>query len=191
MIAFTLPPISLALAYDPTRSPTSEVEGRAPTLADFEKLYGLFAQTIATLTTAGYYGVAEVPTLGAGFKEVYIARVYILAILLLFLVFTPVLIILDIGLKLYRRDPLRRITFLTIANAVRGPWWDNLLWGGCLMPPTELRRWFSSSATTNVAVEVMFGADERFPQHVGLAPRVESIKSHHIYSGIRKRPKLE
>ena len=89
-----------------------------------------------------------------------------MSITLFFLILTPALAILDISRKILGHQPLRRATFLTAANAVRGPWWDSLLWGSCAFSATDLQ------ASRGIAdMYVMFGADEHQPEHVGLAPR--------------------
>jgi hypothetical protein len=92
----------------------------------------------------------------------------------------PALVVLNI--LRYRTDhiPLRTATFVTIANAVRGPWWNSPLSGGCVLSPEALRAEYG-------ATPVMFGVDERYPQHVGLALDTTPIQREQIYSGAAKK----
>jgi hypothetical protein len=69
--------------------------------------------------------------------------------------------------------PLRRATFLTIANAIRGPWWDDTLWGDCVLPSKELPE-----------KRVVFGVDVAHPDHVGLASEVSIIQVDHQNHGV-------
>jgi len=148
---------------------------------DFDKVYGLFAQSIATITSAGYLGTVVVPTSGLPTSRVYIARIYIIPIVLFILVFAPAVALLDIFIMSRRGRPLHRATFLSIANAVRGPWWDRLLWGNCTLSPGELQ-----SVPEISKSYVMFGVDESNPQHIGLAPDVRPIEKDTLYFGVRK-----
>lgn len=151
----------------------------------FDRVYGLFAQSIATITSAGYLGTAVVPTSGLPISRVYIARIYIIAIVLFILIFAPAIALFDIWIMSRRGRPLHRATFLTIANAVRGPWWDRLLWGHCALAPNELQAIPEISKTY-----VMFGVDESNPQHVGLAPDVRPIEKETLYFGVSKEKLL-
>ncbi|KAK5053099.1 hypothetical protein LTR84_002073 [Exophiala bonariae] len=162
------------LHYDP-------IYVRACQPQDFDKVYGLFAQSIAAITSAGYIGSAEVPTSLLPTSRVYIARIYIIAIVLFILIMAPAIAIIDMLVMTRRGWPLHKATFLTIANAVRGPWWDKLMWGYCALSPEELQ------ATPELAkTYVMFGADETCPQHVGLARDVTPIEKERLYFGIDK-----
>jgi hypothetical protein len=126
-------------------------------------MYGAVAQSLASATTAGYYGTAEVPRTGSTSRSVYVVRTYILGLVLAILLAVRVLTTLNLLMYLRNHLPLRRITFLTVANAVRGPWWDMQLLGGCSLSPDELRTEYGNT-------RVMYGVDERAPGHIGLAP---------------------
>lgn len=152
---------------------------------EFGDIYGLFAQSIAAVTSSGYLGNAVVPTSGLPSRRVYLARIYIIAIVLFILIFAPAIAIINILWMAHKGRPLHRATFLTISNAVRGPWWDRLLWGHCAMSPEELQGVPELANTF-----VMFGVDEASPQHVGLAPDVRPIEKENLYFGIPKE-KLE
>ena len=155
---------------------TSDHQNRAPGLIDYHNLYGAVAQSLATVTTAGYYGTAEVPTTGSAPKRVYIVRTYILAIVVVVLFGVSILTTANLAYSLLTHLPLRRATLLTVANAIRGPWWDIVLWGGCTLSPPELRKKHQSY--------VMFGVDVQHPQHIGLAPDVYSIARQSDYCGV-------
>ena len=158
----------LFTSFSPPLSASSTI--RFWPLDDFDKLSGLFAQSITAVASAGYLGNVQVPTSGEPSKPVYLARTYILAITLFLLVLPPALAILDILRKMLRHPSLRIATFLTAANAVRGPWWDSLLWGTCTFSAMELQ------ASRDIAdTYLMFGADEHRPEHVGLAPSVKAV----------------
>jgi hypothetical protein len=92
----------------------------APSLEDFNNLYGLVAQGISSYATTGYYGTSVVPTIGSSPRPVYIIRMYILVIVVAILIGVPLLTSLNLFARVMHRLPLRRATFLTIANAVRG-----------------------------------------------------------------------
>jgi hypothetical protein len=150
---------------------------RAPMLADFDKMYGLAAQSIAYVATSGYYGLARVPTVDSEPKPAYLVRNFVLVTLVSMIVLVP---ILTQGLLFWNRRehvPMRRATFLTVANAVRGPWWDDTLKGGCVMPDSKLRR-------RHVGLKVMFGVDVSSPSHVGFAKEVLRVQRNAIYEGL-------
>lgn len=112
----------------------------ALSITQYENILGAVAQSIAAIASAGYYGTAVIPMVGEAPKEVYIARVYIMWIVLLILVAVIAFSVADIVYCLVHHLPFRRTTFLTIANAVRGPWWDQELHGGCVLRDARLRR---------------------------------------------------
>lgn len=157
---------------------------RAREPQDFDNTYGLYAHSIATITSGGYIGSAVVATSNLPTSRVYIARIYIIAIVLFILILAPLIAIIDIMMMIRRGRPLHKTTFLTIANAVRGPWWDRLMWGHCALSPEELQ-----SAPELSNIYVMFGADETCPQHVGLAPDVRPIEKEGLYFGVGKKEK--
>jgi len=83
---------------------------------------------------------------------VYIIRIYILAVVVVILFGAPLLTAVTIISNVFHQVSLRRATSLTIANAVHGPWWDNLLWGDCTLSPAELREKHKTSVTFGVDV---------------------------------------
>lgn len=151
-----------------------------PTVDQATALLGMLAQSLASVSTAGYYGTATVPAVGESPKPVYIVRVYILALVLGMLAAVTVLSVADMIYHIAKHLPFRRLTFLTIANAVRGVWWDQELRGGCVLSDSEMSALSASS-------EVMFGVDFNNTEHVGLAPRVSEIQEHVVYYGARRR----
>jgi hypothetical protein len=118
-----------------------------------------------------------VPTAGSPPKPVYVVRTYILAIVVAVLVTVPLFTALSLVSGVLRHLPLRRVTFLTIANAVRGSWWDTTLWGSCTLSPEKLRCMYSET-------KVMFGVDVQNMQHIGLAPTVETVQEDRLYCGV-------
>lgn len=167
--------IGVALLIDPAAHITHT--NLAPTLQSYDNMYGLVAQTLAELATAGYYGAAEVPISGSISRPAYLVRGYILALLLVMLVANPLFAVLLLLSNRVRRIPLHRATFLTVANAVRGPWWDALLRGGCVMPDDQLGERYRG-------VEVMYGVDVNMPHHVGLGQVVAPVRPDGLYAGV-------
>jgi hypothetical protein len=167
-------PLLTALIFDPAASDT---HSGVPSLVDYDRMYGVVAASLASASFGGYYGVAEVPTTGSAPKPVYVVRTYILAIVVVVLVTVPLLTALSLVSSVLRHLPLRRATFLTIANAVRGSWWDATLWGSCTLSPEKLREMYSET-------KVMFGVGVQNMQHIGLAPTVETVREDHLYCGV-------
>jgi hypothetical protein len=157
---YGLETLQSALMFDPKE--TSDHQYRVPVVADYNNMYGLIAQSIASVTTSGYFGAAEVCTTGSAPKPVYLVRTYVLAIVVAILVLSPLFAIAILFWNLANRISLRGASFLTIANAVRGPRWDAALHGGCLMSPRELRHRYRGWS-------VMYGVDEQAPNHVEFA----------------------
>ncbi|KAF4454670.1 hypothetical protein FALBO_15784 [Fusarium albosuccineum] len=135
-----------------------------PTAEDLGHFFGNMAHAIASISTAGYFGTAEVPTLVRVTEQVYIVRcsVLITAVTMLFL--SVAVSIADIIRNRSRGLPYHPAGFLAIAHAVRGPWWDNLLAG--------YRAW---DHTKSQDATVMFGIDTADPRYIRLAPTVVPI----------------
>ncbi|GKT50044.1 uncharacterized protein ColSpa_10225 [Colletotrichum spaethianum] len=150
-----------------------------PTTRDWGHFFGNIAQSIAAISTAGYYGTATVPTVARVQEDVYIIRTVVLWIVLVMLAVVFFTSCLDIWRSKSRGLPFRTATFLAISNAVRGPWWDQVLYGSCVADEVAMQK--RSSAA------VMFGADVNNPYHVGLLPAVLPIKKDRTYFGIRRR----
>jgi hypothetical protein len=172
---YGLQTLQTALMFDPQA--TNDHQYRAPLLLDFNNMYGLLAQSLAVVTTAGYYGTAEVPTIGSPPKPVYLVRTYVLALVVLALILSPLLTISILLLNLRNHMPLRKATLLTVANAVRGPRWDAAFFGGCVMPHQALKKSFER-------YYVMFGVDYEFDNHVGFASIVYPVQRDSLYVGV-------
>jgi hypothetical protein len=173
---YGLETLQSALMFDPKE--TSDHQYRVPVLADYNNMYGLIAQSIASVTTSGYNGAAEVCTIGSTPRPVYLVRTYVLAIVVAILVLSPLFTFAILFWNLTNRIPLRSASFLTIANAVRGPRWDAALYGGCLMSPWELRHKYRGWS-------VMYGVDEQAPNHVGFAQEVSPVRNEELYAGLK------
>ncbi|KAF4624274.1 hypothetical protein G7Y89_g13899 [Cudoniella acicularis] len=170
---FNMGILTAPLVYWPGANNSHQL--RVPALQNYTNLFGVVAQSIAIATTAGYYGTVEVPTVGTPEREVYIARTYMIAI-----VFLPLLAVSCFGTAhlvqlSINRLPFRKASFLTIASATKGLWWDRELSGTSAMPESRLRRRYGRS--------VMFGVNvkESGSGHVGLAPVVREIEEEGRY----------
>ncbi|KAK1982083.1 hypothetical protein LZ30DRAFT_591375 [Colletotrichum cereale] len=150
-----------------------------PTSRDLGHFFGNIAQSIAAISTAGYFGTATVPTVVRVQEDVYIIRTVVLWAVLGMLAIVVVTSCLDIWRSKSRGLPFRAASFLAIANAVRGPWWDQALYGSCAADEVTMEK--QSSAA------VMFGVDVNNPHHVGLLPAVLPVQKDRAYFGIRKR----
>jgi hypothetical protein len=175
---YGLQTLQTALMFDPQG--TTDHQYRAPLLSDFNNMYGLVAQSLAEVTTAGYYGTSEVPTTGSPSKPVYLVRTYVLALVVLMLILSPLLTISILLLDLRNHMPLRRATFLTIANAVRGPRWDATFFGSCVMPHQALKKTFEG-------FYMMFGVDHELGNHVGFASVVHPVQRDSLYAGVEAK----
>ena len=152
-------PLLTALIFDPTA--TTRNAARIPLIPDFDRIYGVVANALATTSLGGYYGTAEVPVTGARPQPAYLVRTYILAIVAFILMAVPLMTTLFVAVARIRHLPLRPARFLTIASAVRGVWWDRALWGGNLLTAKELRRRYSDKC-------IQFASDETLPGQVGV-----------------------
>lgn len=148
---------------------------RAPGITDHVKLYGLVAHGISQLTTAGYYSTVEIISFGGVPSKVYVVRLYILAFVLAGFLIVLLLGSMDLAWHKLRRLPTRKGTFLSVANAVRGGWWDAELDGSCAMNEKDMKEALTGA-------EVMFGVDRARPDHIGLAPRVNQIDLERHYN---------
>jgi hypothetical protein len=147
---------------------------RAPGINDHDKLYGLVAHGISQLTTAGYYSTVEITSFGGLPSRVYVVRLYILALVLAAFFVVFLLSSADIAWHKLRRLPIRKGTFLNIANAVRGGWWDAELYGCCAMNEKDAKETLKGAG-------VMFGVDRASLNHIGLAPSVDQIDPERYY----------
>ncbi|EXF84930.1 hypothetical protein CFIO01_02143 [Colletotrichum fioriniae PJ7] len=150
-----------------------------PTAADWGHFFGNIAQSIAAISTAGYFGTASVPAVARVKEDVYIMRTVVLWIVLAMLSVVFFVSCLDIWRSKSRGLPFRAATFLAIANAVRGPWWDQELHGSCAADEVTMQKRSSAS--------VMFGVDANNPYHLGLLPSVLPIQRDRSYFGVGRR----
>jgi hypothetical protein len=146
------------------------------TTEDINIAYGVVALAIAQFTTMGFYGTATVVATGQSPAPVYIVRVPVLLTIALLLTLVVTMVAVDIQLTSWNSLPVRKTSFLTIATAVRGSWWDSELYGRCTLGRSLLR-----SKTT---AKVMFGVDPKNPYNVGFAPVVLPIERDAIYYGV-------
>jgi hypothetical protein len=177
-LVFDFPTLQLALIVDTAVNNNSSISSVAPLLSNYDNMYGLVAQSLAIVTTSGYYGVSEVPASIP--KPVYLVRMYILALMVAILVLSPLLTILILLSNLWRQILLRRATFLTVAVAVRGPGWDKTFFGLCVMGHEKLVKRFKG-------LSVMFGVDVDRKSYVGFAKKVDPIEKEDLYTGVEGR----
>lgn len=143
------------------------------TSSDFDVIFGINALALSQITLAGYFGTATVPTTGQAVAPVYIVRMHVLVGVILLLSLVVVLVSADLILASKRQLPMRPASFLTIAAAVRGRWWDDEMYGRCTVGRQLLRN--GTDAT------VQFGVDAKDPGHIGLAPEVMPIQKGGVY----------
>ncbi|CAM1504960.1 Fc.00g105970.m01.CDS01 [Cosmosporella sp. VM-42] len=138
-----------------------------PTSEDLGHFFGNMAHAIVSISTAGYFGMSEVPTLSLVTEQVYIVRTSVLITVMLMLALAVAVSILDIVRNRTRGLPYLPAGFLAIAQAVRGPWWERELEGYLAWDSTKSRKSHSST--------VMFGVDDSDPRYIRLAPSVMPI----------------
>ncbi|KAF6808516.1 hypothetical protein CSOJ01_07465 [Colletotrichum sojae] len=149
-----------------------------PVAEDWGHFFGNLADSLAAISTAGYFGTATVPVMTVVPEDVYIVRTAVLWVILAMFTIVPLLSCIDIWRSKSRGLPFRSATFLAIANAVRGPWWDRELYGSCAADEVSMQKRSASS--------VMFGVDANNPYHVGLLPAVLPIQSGQPYFGVEE-----
>ena len=111
---------------------------RAPSVIDFTNMYGLVASSIVLDITNGYYGTATIPAEEILSSFVYFVRLpALLAVSLM--VFTCIcLLAFDLITSRLRKSPVREMSFITVATATRGDWWDDQVDGLCCAPKSEM-----------------------------------------------------
>jgi hypothetical protein len=150
----------------------------AYTYSDMNVVFGITALALSQITTAGYFGTVTVPTTGQAAAPVYIVRLPVLISIIFLLTLVVVVISADLIIASKRQLPMRKTSFLTIATAVRGRWWDRELYGMCILGEKLLR--------SRTQATVRFGVDWDNPDHIGLAPKVSPIRREDVYYGVGK-----
>ncbi|KAF4453711.1 hypothetical protein F53441_3720 [Fusarium austroafricanum] len=140
-----------------------------PTSKDFGHFFGNMAHAIVSISTAGYFGTSSVPTVAHITEPVYVVRCSILIAVTLMLFLSVTVSVIDIIRNRVNRLPQLPASFLAIAHAVRGPWWDYELAG--------YRPWDKMKSQSDGASTVMFGVDTEDPRYIRLAPSVAPIRS--------------
>lgn len=138
-----------------------------PTSKDFGHFFGNMAHAIVSIATAGYFGTSEVETLVKVIETVYIVRCSVLIAVTVMLFLTVTVSIIDIIRNRIKRLPQLHASFLAIAHAVRGPWWDHELVG--------YKPWHEAKSRSAGEATVMFGLDTEDPRYIRLAPTVTPI----------------
>lgn len=165
-VSFGTTIVSLPILYWPEAT-NSARSFRAPSLAEYEKMFGVIASSIAKSTSMGYYGTAEVPTTGEPARRVYIGRLYVVAIVLLILIFVTSLGCADLFYFRSHRLPFRKASFLTTAIATRGRWWDEGLDGNYALSQSQLRQSHLGQQY------VRFGEDISHPGRINFSPIIQ------------------
>jgi hypothetical protein len=101
----------------------------APTTEHIESLHGVLAMSIVNVASMTSWGTVEVQTVGEPMRQVYIVRVYVLFIVAGLLLSVTLLAAADVMLDAAAQRPFQKTSFLSIARAVRGDWWDETLGG--------------------------------------------------------------
>lgn len=141
-----------------------------PTSQDWGHFFGNIAHSIASVSTAGYFGTATVPTVTVVAEDVYVVRTSILLAVTIMFAMVVGLSFMDIIRNHRKRLPYHMASFLAIAHAVRGQWWDD-----------ELRNvplWHEAEGRKHTEATVMFGVDQSDRRYVRLAPVVEPLHRH-------------
>jgi hypothetical protein len=152
--------------------------GFSPTVAHFNILNGIIGLSLATVSSMGSWGTATVQVIGQPPRQAYIARIEVLIIAVCVLASVALFTLADIVFNIITAVPFRKVTFLTIASAVRGSWWDSKMNGGCVLSSHHLRH--------SLEGDVMFGVDLDNCGHVGLAPETGPIDKESVYYGLRE-----
>jgi len=147
---------------------------RVPTVMDFTNMYGLVASSIVLDVTNGFYGTANVTTDETFSYLIYSIRTTWLLLESLIVFICLFLLLYDILSSRLKESPIREISFIAVATATRGNWWDKQLEGLCAAPKEEMRR------NTH---KVTFGVDSVNVQHIGLGPKTTAIVWDELYRG--------
>ncbi|RBR05267.1 uncharacterized protein FIESC28_11398 [Fusarium coffeatum] len=139
-----------------------------PTSKDLGHFFGNMAHAIVSITTAGYFGTSEVETLSKVIETVYIVRFSVLIAVTVMLFLSVLVSVIDIIRNRIKRLPQLQASFLAIAHAARGSWWDNELYG--------YRPWDATKSRSAGEATVMFGLDTEDPRYIRLAPTVAPIR---------------
>ncbi|RGP70056.1 hypothetical protein FSPOR_4348 [Fusarium sporotrichioides] len=139
-----------------------------PTAKDFGHFFGNMAHAIVSITTAGYFGTSQVETMIKVIESVYIVRCSILIAVTTMLFLSVTVSIIDIIRNRVKRLPQLHASFMAIAHAVRGQWWDHELVG--------YKPWEATKSRSAGEATVMFGLDTEDPRYIRLAPTVAPIR---------------
>ncbi|KAF5660057.1 hypothetical protein FHETE_9167 [Fusarium heterosporum] len=139
-----------------------------PTAKDMGHFFGNMAHAIVSISTAGYFGTSKVNTFSRIVETVYIARCSILVAVTVMLFLSFAVSVIDIVRNRMRHLPQLPASFVAIAHAVRGPWWDHELFG--------YRPWDKTQTRSGGESTVMFGVDTTDPRYIRLAPAVAPIR---------------
>lgn len=124
----------------------------------------------------GYYGSATVST-EEEVSIVYLARIPVLAFVGLMVFGCTLFLLVDLVSSYLNKSPIREMSFITIAAATRGHWWDEGTDGLCAASKKEQRK--------RAKDKVKFGVDNEYIQHIGFAPRTVEIVWRNRYRGRR------
>ncbi|KAH7242039.1 hypothetical protein BKA59DRAFT_456613 [Fusarium tricinctum] len=141
-----------------------------PTARDLGHFFGNMAHAIASISTAGYFGTSEVPTLSSIIKSVYIVRCSVLIAVTVMLFLSVTVSIIDIARNRIKHLPQLPSDFVAIAHAVRGPWWDYELVG--------YRPWDTTKSRSAGASTVMFGVDTEDPRRLARLFLIGLVEVH-------------
>jgi hypothetical protein len=101
--------------------------GYSPSASHFEILAGMIAQSVVTSASRVEWGTRLIRTVGEPAKVVYMVRVQFAVIVFLMVFLATLMACADYFSSVLTKTPFRKTTFLSVAGAVRGPFWDDEL----------------------------------------------------------------
>jgi hypothetical protein len=155
---------------------------RGPRLSDYVNMYGLVASSMVQDISSGYYGTATIPKEDVIPEIVYLVRTPFLFVVAFIIFGCLGLTICDLVSTRLRESPVREMSFMAVAAATRGQWWDDCVDGLCAATQKVMRKRGSDKVT--------FGVDVANPRHIGLAPRTTAIIWSERYRGNSIRTSL-
>jgi hypothetical protein len=170
-----LPVIAATVAYSPSPLPEVQSATRGPRIKDYVNMYGGIAYSMVQDMSNGYYGTIVIPSEDTISDFVYSVRLPMLFLVDLMVLGCFLCLLWDFVASYVKDSPIREMSFIAIAAATRGKWWDDCTDGLCVASQTSQRKIAKAKVT--------FGVDPESVQHTGLAPRTTAIVWNHRYRG--------
>jgi hypothetical protein len=119
--------------------------GYLPITEHYNTLNGMCAIALVSVATRVEWGKGAIRTLGGEAKQVYILRLPFLITIVGMLLLSMIVAAADYVHSVVTRTPLTKPTFIAIANAVRGEWWDQELQRIHTLPSYQSRKAHSTT----------------------------------------------